>query len=34
MFDAWKRFSKIDPERIPDIFKRIVETTVDLATGA
>ncbi len=33
VFDAWKRFSKIDPESIPDVFKKIVETTVRLATG-
>jgi hypothetical protein len=33
VFDAWQRFSKIDPERIPGIFKRIVETTVRLAHG-
>jgi CRISPR-associated exonuclease Cas4 len=33
VFDSWRRFSKIDPEDIPDIFKRIVETTVRLATG-
>ena len=33
VFDAWKRFSKIEPERIPTIFKRIVDTTVNLANG-
>jgi predicted ATP-dependent endonuclease of OLD family len=34
VFDAWTRFSKIDPEDIPDIFKRIVETTARLAHGS
>jgi hypothetical protein len=28
---AWRRFSKIDPDRIPGVFRDIVETAVDLA---
>jgi hypothetical protein len=33
VLEAWQRFSKIDAERIPDVFKRIVDTTVRLAHG-
>lgn len=33
VFDAWMRFSNIEAKRIPQIFRRIVETTVDLAHG-
>ncbi len=33
VFVAWKRFSNIAPEGIPTVFKRIVETTVELAHG-
>lgn len=34
VFDAWKRFSKIRPERIPAVFVEIVDAAVALATSA
>ena len=33
VFDAWRKFHDIEPEAIPPIFRRIVETTVALANG-
>jgi len=31
---AWRRFSAIDAERIPTVFREIVDTAVDLANGS
>jgi predicted ATP-dependent endonuclease of OLD family len=31
VYEAWRRFSEIRPEQIPDVFRRIVERTVALA---
>jgi predicted ATP-dependent endonuclease of OLD family len=33
VFNAWRRFSTIPDERIPRVFREIVETTVRLAAG-
>jgi predicted ATP-dependent endonuclease of OLD family len=31
VLSAWRKFSKIDPERIPKVFREIADTVVDLA---
>lgn len=33
VYEAWRRFSDIEPDKIPDVFVRIVERTVQLATS-
>lgn len=33
VYNAWRRFSTIDEERIPQVFRRIVEAAVRLAAG-
>jgi predicted ATP-dependent endonuclease of OLD family len=34
VFDAWRKFHDIDAKNVPAIFKRIVDTAVELANGA
>lgn len=34
VYAAWKRFTKIAPERIPAVFRKLVEATVELANDS